>query len=64
MVSEHLLEPDHDVGVMASGDPLIPCLGNQAGDQRVNEALFCGSRDLGVGQDFRPGLGEAAGLRV
>ncbi len=64
MVCEHLLEPDHDPGVLASGDPVIPGPGGQTGDQCVNEALFYGSSDLGVGQNFGPGLGKAAGLRM
>ena len=49
MVCEYLLEPDHDPGAVASGDPVIPGLGGETGDQRVKEALFYGSRDLGVG---------------
>jgi len=46
---EHLLEPHHDLRVMPSGGPIIPGLGGETRDQRVNEALFYGSRDLGVG---------------
>jgi hypothetical protein len=49
---------------MPSGGPVIPGLGGQTGDQRVNEALFYRSRNLGVSQNFGPGLGEAAGLRM
>ena len=49
MVCERLLEPDHNPCVMPSGGPVIAGLGGETGDQRVNEALFYGSRDLGVG---------------
>ena len=49
MVCQHLLEPDHHPSVMVLGCPVIPGLGGQTGDERVNEALFYGSRDFGVG---------------
>jgi hypothetical protein len=50
---------------MVFGGPVFLGLGgSQAGDQWVEQTLFNGSRDLGVRQDFRLGLGEATGLRV
>jgi hypothetical protein len=49
MVCEHLLELDHDFGMMASGDPVIPGLSGVTRDQRVNKAVFYGTGDLRVG---------------
>ena len=65
MLRQYLFEPDHDQGLMTFGGTFLVDLGpDQADDQRVDQVVFDRSCDLGMRQDFRLGLGQAAGLRV
>ena len=63
MFRQDLFEPDHDPGMMALGIPVgSDPGGRQAGDQRLDQTLFNGPRDLKMRQHLGFCLGEATDL--
>jgi hypothetical protein len=51
MPRQHLLEPHHDAGVTAFDRAVSPHAGGaQAGDQRLDQTLLDGARDLRMRQ--------------
>jgi len=60
MFRQDLLEPDHDSGMAALGVPVGPGTGGcQTGHQGLDQTLFNGAGDLGMGQYLGFCLGEA-----
>src|SRR5262249_31054276 len=65
MFRQDLLEPDHYTGMMARGGPVSPSVSSRkTGDQRVDQILLYGSRDLRMRQHLGVRLREATGLRM
>jgi hypothetical protein len=63
MFRQDLLEPDHYTGMMARREAVRPSAdGSQTGDQRVDQFLLNGPRDLRMRQHFGIRLGEATDL--
>ena len=65
MFRQGLLEPNHDPGMMPVGVPCSSGAGRrQTVDQRMDQTLFEGPRDLGMRQHLGFCLGEPTDLRV